>query len=92
MELTVAKFSRRRGERAALVHYHLLTGGALLIASVLAGWLWQAYWPAATFGAGAAFEAVAATIMAVRMLAVSRQPVLLLSAIAARRTSVDRTH
>jgi len=39
--------------------FHLVTGAALLAASLLAGWLWSAYGPAWTFGCGAAFTAVA---------------------------------
>jgi MFS family permease len=39
--------------------FHVVSGGALLAASVLAGWLWSAYGAAATFYAGAAFTAVA---------------------------------
>nr|WP_082434741.1 MFS transporter [Devosia sp. A16] len=34
--------------------FNLLGGGALLVASVLAGWLWEAIGPSATFVAGAA--------------------------------------
>ena len=47
--------------------FNLLTGGALLIASVLAGWLWQAFGPTATFLAGAIFSGAAALIMIMRM-------------------------
>ena len=47
--------------------FNLLTGGALLIASVLAGWLWQAFGPTATFLAGSVFSGLAILIMAVRM-------------------------
>ena len=43
--------------------FNLVTGGALLIASVLAGWLWQAFGPTATFLAGAAFAGFAVVIM-----------------------------
>ncbi len=39
--------------------FHLVSGAALLAASVLAGWLWSAYGASATFYAGAAFCAVA---------------------------------
>lgn len=39
--------------------FNLLTGLALLIASITAGWLWTAVGPAATFYAGAVFSAVA---------------------------------
>lgn len=40
--------------------FNLVGGGAMLVASVLAGWLWDHYGPPATFYAGAAFTAVAA--------------------------------
>ena len=39
--------------------FNLVTGGTLLLASVLAGFLWTAYGPAATFLAGAFFSTVA---------------------------------
>jgi MFS family permease len=39
--------------------FNLVSGGALLAASVLAGWLWSAYGASATFYAGAAFCATA---------------------------------
>ena len=39
--------------------FNLVTGGTLLLASVLAGFLWTAYGPAATFLAGAVFSTVA---------------------------------
>jgi MFS family permease len=41
--------------------FNLVTGGALLLASVIAGALWQVYGAQATFLAGAAF-ALAASI------------------------------
>ncbi|MEO8755108.1 MAG: MFS transporter, partial [Casimicrobiaceae bacterium] len=40
--------------------FNLACGIALLIASALAGWLWDAYGPAQTFYAGAGFTALAA--------------------------------
>jgi len=40
--------------------FNLVSGVALLLASVIAGALWSAFGPAATFIAGAAFAAVAA--------------------------------
>lgn len=43
----------------ALGIYNLITGGALLVASVLAGSLWMAFGPAATFIAGGAFAGIA---------------------------------
>lgn len=39
--------------------FNLVTGGALLAASVFAGFLWEAYGPAVTFLAGAVFSTVA---------------------------------
>ncbi len=43
----------------ALGMYSLITGGALLAASVLAGWLWTTISPGATFIAGAIFAGLA---------------------------------
>jgi MFS family permease len=40
--------------------FHLVSGGALLLASLVAGALWQSVGPPATFLAGAAFAALAA--------------------------------
>ena len=39
--------------------FNVAGGVALLLASVVAGWLWDAYGPAVTFYAGAAFTAIA---------------------------------
>ena len=39
--------------------FNLVTGGVLLLASVLAGFLWEVYGPAVTFLAGAVFSTVA---------------------------------
>ena len=39
--------------------FNLVCGVALLVASVLAGWLWDAFGPAFTFYAGAAFALIA---------------------------------
>jgi MFS family permease len=39
--------------------FHLVSGVALLAASLVAGWLWSTHGPAATFYAGAAFAAIA---------------------------------
>jgi len=39
--------------------YNLITGIALLVASVLAGWLWTAFGPATTFLAGGTFAGIA---------------------------------
>jgi MFS family permease len=40
--------------------FNLVSGVALLLASVIAGWMWSGYGPSATFLAGAAFAAAAA--------------------------------
>lgn len=50
----------------ALGLYSLITGGALLAASVLAGGLWTAFGPAATFMAGAVFAGLAFLGIALR--------------------------
>jgi MFS family permease len=44
--------------------FNLVTGIALLVASTLAGWLWSAFGPTATFAAGAALSATTILIMA----------------------------
>jgi MFS family permease len=44
--------------------FNLVTGGALLAASVLAGWLWSGFGPTATFAAGAVFCAFAILVVA----------------------------
>ncbi len=51
--------------------YNLAGGAALLLASALAGWLWDTHGPAATFIAGAAFAALAllGLVLAWRLLA-----------------------
>ena len=46
--------------------FNLVTGGALLLASALAGFLWAHHGPAVTFLAGAAFSTVALIGLAVR--------------------------
>jgi MFS family permease len=51
--------------------FNLITGVMLLVASLLAGWLWQVAGPAATFLAGAAFTTVALA----GLVAVGRQRV-----------------
>jgi MFS family permease len=51
--------------------FNLVTGGALLIASVLAGWLWYRFGPTATFSAGAAFSALTILFMT---LGIRRRP------------------
>lgn len=54
--------------------FNLVTGIALLMASVLAGWLWQAYGPTATFVTGAIFSALAALIMSLGLGRQKKQP------------------
>jgi len=44
--------------------FNLVTGAALLAASVVAGWLWSGFGPTATFSAGAVFSALAILIVA----------------------------
>jgi len=48
--------------------FYLVTGTALLFASVIAGWLWSSAGPAMTFYAGATFSAVALVGLLVRYL------------------------
>jgi len=43
--------------------FNLVSGVALLVASVLAGWLWSEAGPTATFSAGAAFSGLAILIV-----------------------------
>ena len=43
--------------------FNLVTGGALLAASALAGWLWYDFGPTATFSAGAVFSGLAILIV-----------------------------
>jgi MFS family permease len=50
--------AERRGTAFGI--FHLVSGGALLLASVIAGGLWNAFGPPATFLAGAGFASVAA--------------------------------
>lgn len=47
--------------------FNLLTAGALLVASTLAGWLWHAYGSIATFVVGATFSGLALLVMAAAM-------------------------
>jgi MFS family permease len=44
--------------------FNLVTGAALLIASIVAGWLWYDFGPTATFSAGAVLSGLAMLIMA----------------------------
>lgn len=66
MALTQGLFSKLVADAAtarlrgtAFGVFHLTTGAALLLASVIAGSLWSQFGPSATFLAGAAFAAVA---------------------------------
>jgi len=54
--------------------FNLVTGTVLLIASVLAGWLWDAFGPTATFLAGAVFSGCAALLMAIHIKARQSRP------------------
>jgi MFS family permease len=56
----VAEAAPARALGTAFGVFHLVTGGAVLLASVLAGGLWARLGPAATFFAGAGIAAVAA--------------------------------
>ena len=60
--------AERRGTAFGI--FHLVSGGALLLASVIAGGLWNMFGPAATFFAGAGF----ASIAAVGLATVGRRP------------------
>lgn len=55
----VAESAPARLRGTAFGIFNLVAGGALLLASVIAGTLWSAVGPAATFVAGAAFAALA---------------------------------
>jgi len=43
--------------------FNLVTGAALLVASVLAGWVWYDFGPTATFSAGAVFSGLAILVI-----------------------------
>jgi MFS family permease len=60
--------AERRGTAFGI--FHLVSGGALLLASVIAGGLWNMFGPAATFFGGAGF----ASIAAVGLATVGRRP------------------
>ena len=45
--------------------FNLVSGAALLAASAMAGWLWQAHGPAATFWCGAAVSAIALPLLGI---------------------------
>jgi MFS family permease len=50
--------------------FNLVSGAALLLASVIAGWMWSGYGAPSTFLAGAGF----ATVAAIGMMAVAPSP------------------
>jgi len=56
----VAATAPERLRGSAFGVFNLVSGIALLVASTLAGWLWDVYGPAFTFYTGAAFTAIAA--------------------------------
>jgi MFS family permease len=56
--------------------FNLVCGGALLVASALAGWLWDAYGPRFTFYAGAVFTVVAWIALARHGRHAARMPVV----------------
>jgi MFS family permease len=51
---------------SAFGFFNLVSGIAMLIASALAGWLWDQWGPAATFVAGAVLAALAGGALAIR--------------------------
>jgi MFS family permease len=54
--------------------FNLVGGGAMLVASVLAGWLWSRYGAPATFYAGAVLTLIAAAGFAVTPVAPANEP------------------
>lgn len=54
--------------------FNLVSGLALLLASVLAGWLWHVHGPAATFIGGAVLAALALLALALRPSTLRRDP------------------
>ncbi len=54
--------------------FNLLSGLAMLIASGLAGWLWQSFGAATTFMAGIGFAALALLLVLMRPCPVTRKP------------------
>lgn len=54
--------------------FNLVTAGALLAASVVAGWLWYDFGPTATFSAGAVFSGLAILIVAFGLKAGPNRP------------------
>jgi len=56
---------------SAFGFFNLVSGVALLIASVLAGWLWERFGAPWTFGAGAAFCVVVLLLLGARTISLS---------------------
>jgi len=48
--------------------YHTVIGASLLPASILAGWLWDKFSPAATFVTGAALSLIAGILFGIFLL------------------------
>lgn len=65
----IADFAPPDARGTALGIFHFLTGFAALVSSLLAGWLWDAFGPQATFG----FGAVAATAAVVLLPLLTRK-------------------
>ena len=63
----VAQCAPPRLRGSAFGVFNLATGFALLLASVIAGLLWDRFGPAATFASGAAFATIAGAIMLTRL-------------------------
>jgi len=63
----VAQCAPPRLRGSAFGVFNLATGFALLLASVIAGLLWDRFGPAATFVSGAAFATIAGAIMLTRL-------------------------
>ena len=59
----VAGAARSELRGTAFGIFNLVSGAALLVASMLAGWLWEAFGPSLTFYAGAVFSALAWTTL-----------------------------
>jgi MFS family permease len=68
LSMLVAETAPAELRGTAFGGFYLVSGAALLAASVIAGWLWSALGAAATFYAGAAFSAIAlASFLALRL-------------------------
>ena len=53
--------------------YNLASGGALLLASATAGWMWDRHGPASSFVVGAALACAAALVLLLRRAATARR-------------------